>query len=223
MNLDQTQRNTVYGFVRKNYNGVYPIDIIDIICRFYLIQFDTDILNSNEQLQLMNLLLNTLKKQKGKQTINTLTTKLLYRASEHQFSSQKFHLKCDKQGPTFCIIHNEYDYIFGGYANISFNLKSKYSMDDPNSFLYSVRPTVQLFELCETEKDGVDTIWNDSEFGPVLGRGNDLCISHDSQNSDGLCQINPASYKFTIKEMCGTKEMQCSVKDYEVFSIDSPQ
>ena len=215
--MEQSQRDAVFGYVRHNYNGLYPDDVTDIIFKFYLITIDSTILKGNEQLSLYNLLCDRL----GIIQRN-VNIKLLYRASENEYKSQIFHKKCDKKGATFCVVLTEYGYVCGGYANISWDLDANYSEDDPHSFLFAVRPQLQLFELHETEKDGVDVIWNDASFGPVFGRGNDFCICNNCALSNG-CYIKSVSYQFKKEQLCGKDVSSFSVKDYEVFSVDITQ
>ena len=81
MSQRQRQRDTVYGYVRSNYTG-FITDIIEIIYQFYLIRIASNILNSNEEASLTNLLFDTLETQKENKNITSITTKLLYRASE---------------------------------------------------------------------------------------------------------------------------------------------
>ena len=47
--------------------------------------------------------------------------RLLYRASEHNFSSESFHDHCDDKGPTLVIIKSIEGWIFGGYTTKSWS------------------------------------------------------------------------------------------------------
>ena len=47
--------------------------------------------------------------------------KLLYRASEHDYTAESFHECCDNQGPTLIIIKSSGGWIFGGYTNQSWS------------------------------------------------------------------------------------------------------
>ena len=47
--------------------------------------------------------------------------KLLYRASEHKYTSKSFHKYCDDKGPTLVIIKSSGGWIFGGYTNRSWS------------------------------------------------------------------------------------------------------
>ncbi len=45
--------------------------------------------------------------------------KLIYRASEHEYSAESFHQYCDNKGPTLIIIKSSEGWIFGGYTTQS--------------------------------------------------------------------------------------------------------
>ena len=47
--------------------------------------------------------------------------KLLYRASEHGYTSESFHDYCDDKGPTLIIIKSSGGWIFGGYTTESWS------------------------------------------------------------------------------------------------------
>ncbi len=50
---------------------------------------------------------------------NDYQWKLLYRASEHEYSATSFHECCDDKGPTLVIIKSSGGWIFGGYTTQS--------------------------------------------------------------------------------------------------------
>ncbi len=54
--------------------------------------------------------------------------RLLYRASEHEFSAKSFHECCDNKGPTLVIIKSSGGWIFGGYTTQSWS-KSIYFVE----------------------------------------------------------------------------------------------
>ena len=132
--MESRQRDTVYGYVRRNCTAQNMInDIIEIVYEYYLIRIASNILNAQEQASFLNVLWNALKQQKGNENIKSINTKLLYRASENEYSATKFHELCTDKGATITIIHNEYDHIFGGYVSKSW---MKHEVDDPNAFLF---------------------------------------------------------------------------------------
>ena len=52
--------------------------------------------------------------------------KLLYRASEHEYTAKSFHEYCDEKGPTLVIIKSSRGWIFGGYTTQSWSGNSIY-------------------------------------------------------------------------------------------------
>ena len=62
---------------------------------------------------------------------------LLYRGTRDGSESNVFHNKCDNQGPTICLIKNDKDNIFGGYASISWSSDSGYKSAN-DSFLFTL-------------------------------------------------------------------------------------
>ena len=57
---------------------------------------------------------------------NDYDWKLLYRASEHEYSAESFHECCDYKGPTLVIIKSSGGWIFGGYTTQSWSGKGMY-------------------------------------------------------------------------------------------------
>ena len=56
-------------------------------------------------------------------TLSFDLAKLLYRASELEYSAAQFHKLCDDQGPTITIIKSNFGNIFGGYTIFHGNLE----------------------------------------------------------------------------------------------------
>ena len=94
--MQESGNLTVPGYVRAHYKDGYPDDIINIILTFYLIRIDSIILTPTEGISLLDALYDTLKQQEQHTSINRIDTDLLFRASDHEFSSHKFHDFCDK-------------------------------------------------------------------------------------------------------------------------------
>ena len=58
---------------------------------------------------------------------NDYKWKLLYRSSEHDYTSKSFHQYCDDKGPTLVIIKSSGGWIFGGYTTRSWSGRSIYN------------------------------------------------------------------------------------------------
>ena len=146
MSHRQRQRDTVYGFVRSNYDHDNMInDIIHIIFNFYSITIESKILLSEESMKLLDLLYEQLKKQDNHKNLKYIDTDLLFRASEHQFSPSKYHEICDGKTNTLTIIQNKSGDVFGGYASIPLlsHIVDIKETKDLNAFLFAVRPFVK--------------------------------------------------------------------------------
>ena len=181
-----------------------------------MIKIDTKILTIHEQSELMNLLFGELKKQKGNENVKWMDTSLLFRASEHDFKQSKFHEICDNKGSTFVVYHNEHNHVFGGYTSKSWDVQ-KYAVDDPNTFLWMIRPHAKIFNLVESHSDGSNAIWSDEGFGPTFGAP-DIWTSPDDSG------VGSYIYSFDPKEVSGAEldsngEYTFVMKEYEVFQI----
>ena len=220
-------REAVYGWIRQNYDGSLLDDIADIIYQFYLIKIESNILSSDEQISLFNLLFNQITKHEDNKDMKSIETKLLYRGSVNGFSAATFHEICDEKGPTLTVIHNEHDHIFGGYANKSWNWKMGY-ISDKKAFLWMVRPTLKVFGFRKGCTEGENALWNSKYDGPRFGRGHDLWIGNEAKNNGCFSH----TFEFNPKEMSGKTDWNeeweslfdnliCNfdIKDYEVFSV----
>ena len=58
---------------------------------------------------------------------NDYKWKLIYRSSEHDYTSKSFHQYCDDKGPTLVIIKSSGGWIFGGYTTRSWSGRSIYN------------------------------------------------------------------------------------------------
>ena len=181
----QLQRwKLVCGYARENFKcKIHLDDILSIIHQYNLLSVDTHILSTDEQIGFMDLLFRTFNKHNPKQSVTTINTNLLFRASEYNFDTKKFHQFCDNQGPTITIIHNSNNHVFGGYATESWD-KSKPAITDPTAFLYSIRPTIQAFELRKNKRKGYSALANTTnDTGPAYGELSDLEITRYGHNN----------------------------------------
>ena len=85
------------------------------------------------------------------------------------FCVEDFHRCCDGKGSTITVIQSKRDnYLFGGYAEISWGCDNKYK-DDPAAFLFTVRnphgiqPTKFACNLYELR-----SVRHSARYGPVL-------------------------------------------------------
>ena len=204
----------VHGYVR-NLSCEFVSDIIELVFKFYFLCFDSKLLNDDEQMALMNLLWDRFNEKEASNNLKSIDINLLFRASEHEFSGIKFQEKCKNKGATITIIHNDRDYIFGGYASKSWPLANGVKVIDPNAFLYVVRPYVKLFELAEGYKDGHKAYWCYDDYGPIFGGGTDIYVASKAVGGGAT----PATYQYKRAELCGDSRGDFDFQDYEVFSV----
>ena len=213
--MESKQKDVVHGYIKGNYDGLFPKEIIDVVFGFYLIMFESKILSESEEVSLFFSLKEKFKK--GQERIMDIA--LLYRASEHEYSASAFHKLCNNKGPTLVIVQNDIDYIFGGFTNCEW--KSDMSKDiNKKDFLLSVKPKVKLYGMNEAKMTSITrTIWRYPGWGPLFGDGHDLWIATEcNKRKNNGC--NTATFDIVSKEFCGYGDNHTFlVQDYEVFSI----
>ena len=120
--------------------------------------------------------------------------KLLYRASEHGFGSNNFHLKCNGHANTLTILKADgTSFIFGGFTTATWDSISE-SKSDPNAFLFSL--TNNYNKPCKMKKNpGQNAIYCHPSYGPTFGDGHDICIYSKSNTTNGSYSNLGNTYK----------------------------
>ncbi|KAK8809633.1 hypothetical protein WA158_000576 [Blastocystis sp. Blastoise] len=153
--------------------------------------------------------------------------KLLFRASEHNYSKNEFHKYCDDKGETVTIIkhigHNNHINIFGGYTDQSWDSLNS-SKPASKEFLFTlsnehnIPPTQYLH-------NGNDTgISGNPSYGPIFG-SDSIVISDNahSSNSSWICNTSFTTVNTPQKSslFVNTNNANCTnkfiVEDYEVW------
>ena len=217
--MEQKAIHTVYGYVRLNYTGDNMIgDIINIIYQYYVIKLASKILDSEEQLAFMNFLFDELSHQKENESIKSLGTDLLYRASDNKYRASKYHELCRDKGSTITIIHNEFDHVFGVYLSKSFTIANN-GVVDANAFVFSIRPNIKAYGFTsDKRRDEHNAVWhngNDS-YGPLFGPYSDIYIQ-DKCNERSHSGHKAYTWEFDTNVVFGGRTFK--IKDYEVFSV----
>ena len=147
--------------------------------------------------------------------------KLLYRASDDGFSSDKFHEKCDGIKNTLTIIKTTNENIFGGFTGAAWNSNNEY-IHDTNSFIFSLvnQSSAPFKSKCIKNKY---SICGNSSLGPIFGgynifNDNDIRISSDSDSNFG--SFSRLGHRYENTEMsysilAGSRYFQ--TKDIEVY------
>eukprot|EP01084_Bolivina_argentea_P126552 224058_1 len=128
----------VWHFIQTEYerqtNVNIPLSLKYLIRNYSKKTIDSSMITNKEDLNFMQLLLPKLPTFNG--------FKLLYKASQHKYSANKFHELCDGHGPTLCIIQSNFGNIFGGYSSIKWTtIKHNCYNEDENAFLFLIRST----------------------------------------------------------------------------------
>lgn len=111
------------------------------------------------------------------------SAKLIFRASEHNFSIKKFHELCDNIPETLTLIHNEFGKKFGGYTPVAWTSDKKHWVADKSlkSFIFSV-DMGEKFKLNLAQF----AIASNPERGPTFGCC-DICIVDSSNKEKSNC------------------------------------
>ena len=114
-----------WWYVRNHYEQlknvrIFPSSIKYIIRKYMMNIFISKILTMRQDLDLVQLLSRKIPNLLSSET----KIKLLYRASEYDYSAYHFHKLCDNHGPTIIIIKNNFNNIFGGYTPIAWTAPS---------------------------------------------------------------------------------------------------
>lgn len=99
--------------------------------------------------------------------------KLIYRGSTHGFGADKFHARCDFNGPTLTIVLSDDNWRFGGFTMQSWKSTREY-IDDPKAFLFNLDLATKYPYLGDGR-----AIYCVDKFGPCFGGGSDLFIDDE--------------------------------------------
>ncbi|KAK8797341.1 hypothetical protein WA158_004549 [Blastocystis sp. Blastoise] len=113
--------------------------------------------------------------------------KLLFRASEHNYSSQEFHKYCDNKGETVILIkhigHNNHINIFGGYTDQNWDSNS-YNKYRSKEFLFTLTNEHNIPPTQYPHDGNNNGIYCSSSYGPVFGDGSDILIGDNCHTTD---------------------------------------
>ena len=227
--MEDRQTKTVYGYVRNNHKQTVPEDIISMIIKFYFMYFNSNILTLTEQNTLLNVLCNKFKYQghdiDDDMIKDFVNSKLLFRASEHNFSMDAFHKNCDDQSGTVTVICNELDHIFGFYTNNSWNssLYSHRGERDDYAFVWKIRPSIGTFSSSCGWQINTKYTWGRKVFGMSISYDTDIYI-YDKHEKEvwtrgcfGKSLYDPCDLIGANKNIHNMYEFD--IKEYEVFSL----
>jgi hypothetical protein len=102
---------------------------------------------------------------------------LLYRASRDGWQVQDFHSRCDNKGATVTVIRCTGGFVFGGYADVSWNSSGQWTPSS-QAFLFSLHSPngVGPVKLPPVQNHQCAMHCNAS-YGPTFGVGHDLHVA----------------------------------------------
>ena len=124
---------------------------------------------------------------------------LLYRGSRDGTTAKVFHSKCDNQGPNICLYKNEKGNIFGSYTSLSWasdNNGAYRSASD--SFLFTLTNIYNIEPTKFSNSNSSYSVYHYYNYGPTFGGGNDIYVTTNYNNSDGVYTYFPHSYQDTL-------------------------
>lgn len=124
---------------------------------------------------------------------NPKQLKLLFKASQHQFSAAKFHQLCDGIPNLLVLVKTEFGKVVGGFNSIGWKDSNGYSADNQKKcFIFSVTLRQKIY-LIKPEY----AILNNRQYGPLFGR--DIQLSDKCNTNKNSYLGFPFSYNFTAK------------------------
>lgn len=134
---------------------------------------------------------------------------LLYKASIHGFTSEAFHKRCDKQGPTVIVAYNAAGFVFGAYTSKDYT-QSGDDVDDEEAFLYSIH--AEENKPMRVAVNSGECAFTDGEHGPDYGA---LVFLIDDEPE---VESNPGtSFNFQAEEMHGE---DLTLTEFEVYRAE---
>ena len=159
----------IWFFIRKYYeskqNVYVPVALKHLILKFAQKIIGCNMLTLKEDLQFYQLLYqqcssssNSITRSPISHPSKLFNFRMLYRASDNNFTSESFHKYCDNHADTITIIKSNYGNIFGGYTSIKWSSPSVNDVNlsvttfDDKSFLFTIR------DICNDarSKDNMD-------------------------------------------------------------------
>ena len=204
----------ISNYVRHNYENKFGNHHIPIPLKYVMMKYSNTITGSHllsphkdlECIQMFQLKLPNIKQ-----------FNLLFRASEHGFSAQKFHSLCDNKGATIVIIKSKNGNVFGGYTSKSWISSDGFAWGrDEKAFLFLIEFGTEcplLFEIKE-RKENVAVTYH-ADYGPMFGWNSDITIL-----SKPKCLTWKYSYDYGKFDGHLDGDNRGEIIDYEVFSVE---
>ena len=125
------------------------------------------------------------------------TWRLVFRASEHNFSAGAFHRECAGAGPSLLLLRSTMGCISGGFTDVPWSLapsgKGRYLASDA-SFLFTLANLAGLPPARFDIKKKLFAVSHHPDCGPVFGAGADLFICDRADTTPDSYSNLPHSY-----------------------------
>ena len=138
--------------------------------------------------------------------------KLIFRKSRDGSNSSNFHIYCDNQGATLCLIQTNKKYKFGGYSSIPWQNSYKLSGENEgNVFLFSLDLDRKYDKISEG-----DIQFSDKNYGPCFGKGGGCLYLREDLNKGFISNSN----FLTNCELTHGEQGDFIVEEFEVFKVE---
>lgn len=169
---------------------------------------------------------------------NSTEFRLLYRGSEHGFSSDAFHSRCDKISPTLTLIRTSVDdYIFGGYTEAEWDRDLDGYKIDYHAYLFSLVNKYDDPQKLRIKSGGgsyeMFAVYSSSSNGPCFGDAYESSVVYsddssaefdlyvaDEANSSAKSYTKLVDVNYKNGRLTSTEEpFFFQVKDIEVYKV----
>ena len=152
--------------------------------------------------------------------LNIKSMKLLYRASEHDFSSEMFHKNCDHKGATVVFIQSKSsNMFFGGYSSVSWTCDEQKIKNDLNvdNFLFSMDRKTKHAIFKDKRQNA---IYGKKSHGPIFGCGHDLLLSNCCNKNSDSCSDFGFTYQLPLNIEVGSELARTYLAGYFSFKVE---
>jgi len=139
--------------------------------------------------------------------------KLLYRASQHGYTSAFFHNLCDNKNNTVILVETTTGRIFGGFTDATWDTNSG-NKSGSNGFIFSLDNNEIYYNINSSYNINCN-----SSYGPCFGSGYDFYINNNC-NTNNSGENMGSSYGNNGRKYPLTGYSSFLVKDYEVFQLE---
>ncbi|XP_069088323.1 interferon-induced protein 44-like isoform X2 [Pleurodeles waltl] len=140
---------------------------------------------------------------------------LVYKGSDHGFTPQAFHSKCDAQGSTLVVGYNNSGYIFGGFSSEGFRSRQVFVKDD-EAFIFGINTEETIpITIKIPVKNSNAAIYDVSQHGPTFGNialqflSTGMQVRSDATND----------YEFKSKDIHGDDKTLVDIEVYRVEGV----